>query len=116
MKDRKDTNPSFMNGVAELLILQLLSRREMYGYGLVRAIRDETGEAISFGEGAVYPTLHALERRGLLTARRIEKDGRSRVYYRLTRAGRGRLSQVRNDWSQIAAAITRVLGAPYVPA
>ena len=45
------TNPPFMSGVPELLLLRLLDDREMYGYELVRSIRASTGEAISLGEG-----------------------------------------------------------------
>ena len=56
------TNPSFLNGVPELLLLRLLSRREMYGYEIVRAIQSETKEAFSFGEGCIYPYLHYLEK------------------------------------------------------
>ena len=43
------TNPPFMSGVPELLLLRLLQQREMYGYELVRSIRQVTGEAISLG-------------------------------------------------------------------
>jgi len=46
------SNPPFMSGVPELLLLRLLAKREMYGYELVRAIRQVTGDAISLGEGA----------------------------------------------------------------
>ena len=41
---QRDTNPNFMNGVPELLILRLLQQEEMYGYEIVQAIRDRTGE------------------------------------------------------------------------
>ena len=60
------SNPSFMNGVPELLILRLLQEREMYGYELVQAIRAETDNVISLGEGVVYPALHALEKQRAL--------------------------------------------------
>ena len=56
---RKDSD--FLNGVPELLLLRLLSRRPMYGYELVQAIRLATGGAIAFGEGCIYPILHRLE-------------------------------------------------------
>ena len=64
------TNPPFMSGVPELLLLQLLGQREMYGYELVRSIREQTGQAISLGEGVIYPVLHALEKSGALRAKR----------------------------------------------
>lgn len=104
------TNPNFMNGVPELLILRLLAEREMYGYELVRAIRDETAQAISVGEGVVYPVLHALEYDGYLASREATTNGRSRVYYRLTAKGKRRMRETVTDWKRITQAITTVLG------
>src|SRR5262245_61792377 len=57
----RKANPPFLNGVPELLILDLLSRRAMYGYELVQAIRAASGGSLEFGEGCVYPILHRLE-------------------------------------------------------
>lgn len=62
------TNPPFMSGVPELLVLRLLARQEMYGYELVRAVKLVTGETISLGEGVIYPVLHGLEKNGALKA------------------------------------------------
>ena len=103
------TNPSFMNGVPELLILRHLSEEQMYGYQLVRAIRRSTEEVISLGEGVIYPTLHALEREGALASRSVKVEGRPRVYYRVTAKGRRRLKRVCTDWSRITVAVSRVL-------
>ena len=83
----RETNPSFMSGVPELLLLSLLQDNEMYGYELVQAVQERTGSAITLGEGVIYPVLHALERDGALTARRKTVNGRSRVYYRATEIG-----------------------------
>jgi PadR family transcriptional regulator PadR len=94
-----------MNGVPELLILRLLEEREMYGYELVRTIRVETGNAIKLGEGVVYPALHALEREGALRSRRRTVNGRTRVYYTVTTAGRKRLRGLVSQWSRIADAL-----------
>src|SRR5437660_845719 len=57
----RETNPNFMNGVPELLILRLLQQEEMYGYEIVQAIRSRTDAVIAVGEGVVYPVLHGLE-------------------------------------------------------
>ena len=46
----KSSNPDFLNGVPELLVLQLVARRAMYGYEIVRAIERSTGESLQFGE------------------------------------------------------------------
>ena len=71
---RKRTNPDFLNGVPELLLLHLLARRPMYGYELVQAIRQATSGMLEFGEGCVYPILHRLESDGLLGSRRVPAD------------------------------------------
>ena len=86
MATRK-TNPDFFNGVPELVVLELLSRRPMYGYELVQAIKEESSGALEFGEGCIYPLLHKLEARGDLSSRRLDVGGRSRVVYRVTSEG-----------------------------
>jgi PadR family transcriptional regulator PadR len=103
------SNPNFMNGVPEILVLRLLADREMYGYELVQAIEAATGEAIKLGEGVVYPVLHALEEAGCLRARRKPVNGRTRVYYSLTAAGKKRLSSITLDWARITRAVSQVL-------
>jgi PadR family transcriptional regulator PadR len=104
------TNPNFMNGVPELLILRLLEQQEMYGYELVQAIRAKTNDAISLGEGVVYPALHALERDGALKSRRKLVNGRTRVYYAATAKGEKRLAGLVRQWTHIADAITLAIG------
>lgn len=106
------SNPPFMSGVPELLLLRLLDQQEMYGYELVRSIRKVTGEAISLGEGVIYPVLHSLERNGSLKSRRKAVSGRTRVYYSLTRKGRARLGKLQDDWRRIQGGITTALENP----
>jgi hypothetical protein len=55
---------SLMSGIPELVVLRVLAAREMYGYELARTIRETTAEALSLGEGVLYPALHAMESRG----------------------------------------------------
>jgi PadR family transcriptional regulator PadR len=106
------TNPPFMSGVPELLLLRLLAQREMYGYELVKTIRLATGEAISLGEGVIYPVLHSLERNGALKAKRKAVKGRTRVYYSLTAKGKRRLERLQAEWQRIQSGINASLGAP----
>jgi len=108
MAPRK-TNPDFMTGVPELLVLRLLSEREMYGYEIVQAIEAASGEAIRLGEGVVYPALHALEEKGCLKSRRKAVNGRTRVYYVTTAAGRRRLSDLVSDWRRITNAVAGIV-------
>jgi PadR family transcriptional regulator PadR len=104
------TNPSFLNGVPELLVLKFLSRREMYGYEIVRAIQAETRQSLAFGEGCIYPCLHYLEREKLVSSSRKEVQGRSRHYYRLTVRGGKRLEALRAEWDRVAGGVSLVMG------
>ena len=106
------SNPPFMSGVPELLLLHLLDQREMYGYELVRSIRTVTGEAISLGEGVIYPVLHSLERNGALRSKRKPVGGRTRVYYALTAKGRRRLEELHADWRRIQGGVSSALEKP----
>jgi PadR family transcriptional regulator PadR len=105
----RETNPNFMNGVPELLILRLLKQEEMYGYEIVQAIRNRTDAVIAVGEGVVYPVLHGLERDGALRSRRRTVNGRSRIYYSVTAAGSRRLADLSQVWTNMAGAIQKML-------
>ncbi len=81
---RKRTNPDYLNGVPELLILRLLSRKPMHGYQIVQSMSVLSQGQLEFGEGCIYPLLHRLELDGALTSRRqsvagvdAKHDGRS---------------------------------------
>ncbi len=102
------TNPNFMNGVPELLILRLIGDKEMYGYEIVQAIRERTEQAIALGEGVVYPVLHGLEREGALKATRKSVGGRSRIYYAVTPEGTRRLAELAGSWTRLTQAIQSV--------
>lgn len=106
------SNPPFMSGVPELLLLRVLSRGEMYGYELVKAVRVATDNSISLGEGVVYPSLYGLERRGALKARRKTVNGRSRVYYAITAKGRRRLDELASEWERISSGVSAALEDP----
>jgi PadR family transcriptional regulator PadR len=108
MATRK-TNPDFLNGVPELVVLELLSRRPMYGYELVQAIKDESSGALEFGEGCIYPLLHKLEARGDLSSRRLDVGGRSRVVYRVTPKGTKQRAASMAQWSTVGEAVGRIL-------
>src|SRR5258708_1710197 len=109
----KNSELSFMNGVPELLVLQLLARREMYGYEIVRAIGEATGQKITVGEGCVYPILHAMEKKKWVATRRATSDGRQRIYYRLTDKGLAKLKTAAARWAEMTRAIGGVLGGSH---
>jgi PadR family transcriptional regulator PadR len=106
---RRRTNPDFLNGVPELVVLELVERRPMYGYEIVQAIVDQSGGTLEFGEGCIYPLLHKLEERGDLASRRVEVGGRSRIVYRITPQGTKQRAASAAQWSEVAAAVGRIL-------
>ena len=105
----KKTNPDFLNGVPELLILQLLVRQPLHGYDLVQAIRAASDLKLDFGEGCIYPILHRLEERKFLVGKRESVGGRSRIVYGVTRQGRRRLAEATATWQDVVAAVRIVL-------
>ncbi len=103
------TNPPFMGGVPEFLVLRILAQREMYGYELIRAIQLATDQAIGLKEGVIYPILYSLESRGALRAKPRIVNGRERVYYAMTAKGRRRLAQMTKDWVRVTEGVELAL-------
>lgn len=113
----RTSNPPFLNGVPELLILQLLSQQAMYGYELVQAIKQASGNELEFSEGCVYPILHRLEAEKLLSAREQKVGARKRIVYKTTAKGRARLEESISTWRRITEAINHALtGGGHGPA
>lgn len=107
------SNPVFMSGVPELLILRLLSRKEMYGYELVKEIRLASNESISLAEGVIYPLLHSLEKKGLVKPKKKVVDSRSRIYYSITTKGGHRLDNLLQEWARVSGGIKAVFGGAH---
>lgn len=117
-------------GSLGMLLLQLLRERPSYGYELCERLRTRSGGVLRFDEGAIYPLLHAYERRGIVTGYWESSDeplppggsvdtpggldsarkGPRRRYYRLTDRGVAALRTSVAEWQTFAEAIGRVLG------
>ncbi len=108
MKKRR-SNPEFLNGVPELLILRLLSEQPLHGYEIVEAIRNQSNQVFEFGEGSIYPILHRLEADKLLSSRKETVNQRQRVVYRTTASGKRRLSEAADRWNVVATTIRAML-------
>jgi PadR family transcriptional regulator, regulatory protein PadR len=102
---------SLMAGIPELVVLRLLAEREMYGYEIARAIKALTRDALSIGEGVLYPALHAMEARGLVRPRSRLAEGRMRIYYSLTSRGRTRLARLTERWRRMSRGVESILGS-----
>ena len=99
-----------LQGTLELMILKTLTRESMNGYAISQWIRDQTREDILIEEGALYPALHRMEARGLLSSEwGVSENNRRAKYYALTRAGRAELSEQERNWQRYTRAVARVL-------
>ncbi len=108
-----DKSLELLKGTLDLLILKTVSWGPLHGYGISRWIRERTGAAFCVEEGALYPALRRLEKRGWLQAEWGETDtGREAKFYRLTEAGRAQLRAESRDWAHYVEAMERVLKAP----
>jgi DNA-binding PadR family transcriptional regulator len=90
--------PQFRRGTTVLAVLSALDRGETYGYEIRREAYRRTKGLFTINEGALYPLLRSLMRRGLVRVRQEKVRGRWRKYYRLTDRGRKELSALRHDW------------------
>ena len=98
-----------LQGTLDLLILQTLAPEPLHGWGVGQRIQ-QVSEVFKVKLGSLYPALQRLEQAGLIEAswQQSEHNRRAR-YYRLTPAGRRRLTAERRDWQRLAAGVARVL-------
>jgi len=97
-------------GTLDMLVMKAVSAESLHGFGVARWIEAVTGDRLTVEEGALYPALHRMEKRGWLTSewRRTEHGRRAR-YYRITTDGRNELEALRRRWEGSAWAVRRVL-------
>ena len=96
-----------LQGTLDLIVLQTLRWGPQHGYGLVQWIRANSRGVLDVEAGSLYPALHRLERQRFVKAAWEVSENRQRVrVYRLTRAGRQRLTKERARWEQMSEAIS----------
>lgn len=103
-----------LQGTLDMLILKTLAWGPNHGFGILRHIEQVTGEELRVEEGALYPALHRMHRRGWLEAEwGVSENNRRARYYRLSPAGQRALRQQVTDWDRTVRVIALVLeGAP----
>ncbi|MGH7576262.1 MAG: PadR family transcriptional regulator [Longimicrobiales bacterium] len=108
----KNESQDLLKGTLDMLILRVLEREPMHGWGIAERIGALSRDVFRLQTGTVYPALHRLLRKGLITAewRQSESNRRAR-YYLLTASGRTRLRLERASWERASLAIERILGS-----
>ncbi|MFI5060095.1 MAG: PadR family transcriptional regulator [Actinomycetales bacterium] len=100
-----------IKGNLDLLLLAALAGGPAHGYELAASIRARSAGEFVLAEGTVYPALHGLESRGLITSSWEVVAGRRRRVYELSGAGRDARDQQAADWQRFVGGMNRVLGA-----
>lgn len=99
-----------LQGTLDMLILQTLQWGPQHGYGIVQALRTQSGEVLQVETGSLYPALHRLERQGWVSSewRQTESNQRAR-FYQITAAGKEQLAEDHGKWQRMVEAIASVM-------
>ncbi len=98
-------------GTLDLLILKVIGLGPVHGYAIAQRLQQVSRDVVQVPQGSLYPALHRLENRGLLTADWQETEtGREAKFYRLTRKGRAQLETEAASWQRLTQAVGLILG------
>lgn len=93
-----------------MLVLRVLSRGELHGWGITLKLEQLTKSALQVDEGSLYPALYRMEDKGWIEAEwKMTENNRRAKYYMLTRAGRKQLETEREQWDRMTAIIAQVM-------
>jgi PadR family transcriptional regulator, regulatory protein PadR len=110
MKSRHENRIELLQGTLDLLILQTLQWGAQHGYGISRAIRINSGEALQVDAGSLYPALHRLERMKWIKSEwTVSKNNQKVKTYCLTVAGKKQLAAERSNWERLSSAMAGIL-------
>ena len=93
-----------------MLILKVLNRGPMHGFGIAERIQQLSQDVLTVGEGSLYPALYRLQDRGWIDSEWGQSENNRRArYYQLTKAGRKQLEREAVGWDQLCVAIARIM-------
>lgn len=103
---------NLLQGTLDLLVLKALSAGPQHGYGVARWVHETTDGTLEIEEGALYTSLHRMERRGWLASEwGVSENNRRAKYYSLTREGQSQLERELRTWMRYAEAVFKVVRA-----
>lgn len=103
-------NKSLISGSTSMLILRLLEDKDMYGYEMIETLEAKSNNVFTLKAGTLYPLLHSLEEKDLLTSYESEVNGKVRKYYSITKGGKRYLRSRKEEWHEYQTAVVNVLG------
>lgn len=102
---------SLVSGSTTMLLLKLLSEKDMYGYEMIETLREKSKNVFELKAGTLYPLLHGMEDKNYLTVYEKEVGGKVRKYYSITKTGRKVLEEKKEEWKIYSSAVVNVLNA-----
>lgn len=109
----KSSDPDFLPGTLEMLILQSLSRGANHGYGIAQHIQQVSKDTLKIGEGSLYPALQRLLLNDYVAAEwGLSENNRRARYYTITTAGRKHLAREKLSFDALLMGIARVMETP----
>jgi PadR family transcriptional regulator PadR len=97
-------------GTLDLLILKIVALGPVHGYAIAQRLQQVSRDVVQVPQGSLYPALHRLENRGLLTADwKDTETGREAKFYRLTHKGRAQLETEAASWQRLTEAVGLIL-------
>lgn len=99
-----------MQGTLDMLVLRVLRRGELHGWGITQRLEQLSEKALQVDEGSLYPALYRMEDKGWIEAEwKISEQNRRAKYYRLTRTGRKQLTAEEERWERVTAIVAQVM-------
>jgi len=99
-----------LQGTLDLLILKMLARGPLHGYGVAQLIHQVSDDVLHVEEGSLYPALHRMEQLDWICAEwKLTENGRRAKYYKLTPRGRKQLAREEQAWDRVAGAVSKIL-------
>jgi len=103
-------DPKLLRGSLDTIILKLLEEHdEMYGYEITQRVKELTAGKIQITEGALYPALHRLESKNVLSVEVRKVGNRMRKYYRLTETGKTEVDHQLDAMQEFISSINLIL-------
>lgn len=103
-------NKELLKGSTTLLVLRLLETENMYGYEMIKDLKERSEGVFELKEGTLYPILHSLEESGLIDSYWDESTAKKRKYYTITKEGRKYLKAQKEEWKIFSKGVNQVMG------
>ena len=93
-----------------MLVLSLLENEDMYGYQMIKKLKEKSQNIFEFQEGTLYPILHNLEERNYICSYWDDTGSKKRKYYSITKEGKKHLKEKKQEWQIFSSGVNQVVG------